>query len=29
MDIGNKIKALRKRWGLTQEQLAAALNISF
>ena len=29
MDIGNKIKALRKRRGLTQEQLAAALNISF
>ena len=29
MDIGKKIKELRKRKGMTQEQLAAGLNISF
>ncbi len=29
MDIGKKIKTLRKKAGMTQEQLAAGLNISF
>lgn len=29
MDIGKRIKELRKRKGMTQEQLAAGLNISF
>ena len=29
MEIGNKIKELRKRKGMTQEQLAAGLSISF
>ena len=29
MEIGNRIKELRKANGMTQEQLAAALSISF
>lgn len=29
MNIGNKIKELRKKKGLTQEQLASSINISF
>ena len=29
MNIGNKIRELRKRKGLTQEQLASSINISF
>ena len=29
MNIGNKIKTLRKQRGITQEQLAEAIGISF
>lgn len=28
MDLGNKIKQIRKRFGLTQEVLAEKLNVS-